>query len=273
MSTEIACIWIDYIFKAIFYIALGTIAFIQCIRIKKKIKNQYNDWVLIIWWALYVLNFFWRIIVEITSRIKTQNFVTVTVLFFNIQWVCMYGFEIMTIVYPTLLILYCSQLSYLLRDKTFYQVKKKINWNELIILITAFTIQAIYLGIQVVSAIFIRSNNWYRYQDGKFEKVHSLKWVKLYKINTFTNIYSDLLLAVTLLLMQIMLYLNLIKTMRTKLYYFYQSTKRQIKILFVWNILFFWTSILFDLIYIFSSKDNYDIIFGQNKMNLAKVIW
>ena len=257
MSEDILVSCLNYTSLVVSNILLASIAIIQLIRFIQRIRSQYIDWIYIAWWVLYIWAYFWGLGELVSGYFTSPNSVTISILFGSIRWVFLYGFQIMNVIYPLLLISYCVQLTDLLKGKSFDSVKKRINSLELVLIWSTVGLLIIYFIWLVSITLLIRTENCFTLDDGLISKVKSEKWDNLFLIDQFVTLYFYLFINCFLLIAQLIIYIKLKRTMSTRLHYFHQKVKKSIKILFLWNVIFLIVSILFDLDYAIENKSFY----------------
>ena len=163
--------------------------------------------------------------------------------------------------YPTFLILYSYQLSLLHKNCVFEKIKKKINCYEIIsiFILILFSLFQISLSILIVAMAY--QNDWFtRFTSFRTDKKECESVIAL----EYFRICFIFLFFILLFIGYMVLYKILIRVMQSRLFYFYQLTKKNITILCLSGIIyFFWQSIFtfFDIIF----KEKF-YVYGSNSL-------
>ena len=136
-------------------ILLSVLTIIQLKRLKRKIWWIYSDWLSIssIMSSLIAFLFMkWGIILSLIQSKKLDNYRWIS---FYWLWVFMKIFELLTMYYPVLLVIYYTKLGGLQNNRTFREVKKSINRLELWGILLLSFLFILYLMIGIVPHVFI----------------------------------------------------------------------------------------------------------------------
>ena len=260
-------LWTYYFLSTISIIVFSIFAIIQLQRLIRNLKRQYNDWVIITCWYLFLIYFAVSMVIWITLEVESLPAFYVFLLANQIDNVVLYGFEILTAIYPLFLIIYCTKLGHLLKGKSFDKVKAKINRLELTILISVIIFLSLYLISWVITTILLITHNWA--EDLNIEEFEDGECKSLSEFNYKIDLYSDWILAGVLSISQLFLYKKLAHIMRNKLHFYYQILKQNIRILFISNIAFLFVRVVYDVIYIIKGSNLFNL---KNESNLAEFI-
>ena len=255
-------IFVDIVQKFIIAILWTVLTIILIIRIVKIIKwQQYIDWVLMAWWMLWLLTLFTQACLFVYfwtryfTKVKLSRIgVTIWVITDNVIRVFFYGFWLMSILYPILLMVYSSQLRYLNQGHLISVIKKKINFIETSSIIAILLFIVAYFVIYNTIEIIAYKKDWIYHLKNENSKFF---WKAMPWIN-YSQYWIDAIFFTALLIMHVIIYKKLTVVMKTRLHYFYQMTKRKINVLYISGMVYYFFKWLFNLLYIIFGRDLYN---------------
>ena len=256
MGTKIIPEIIFYLWGTVSASILIVLTAIQIRRLINKLKWVYNDWLIITWIFSYLWMFIFMILIISFSLTKKDALEKYKWISYSIMWFFLRMFEVTSMSYPILLIIYYTKLSDLRNDKPFNEVKRSINRLELAAIFTILSILMLYLIVATLPNIVIYSeNNW----EDIFDKHHksgsfSLPWKISFHIRTAAFYFYELL-NIVLLVIQIMIFRHIKKTMKHKLHYYYELAMKGLKILLFSHLPFLISNTLLNAGFLFGKND------------------
>ena len=266
------------ILKLIFFVGLGlSYAFIAVAQFRRMIaalKKEYIDWILTSWWLLYWISMTFLVFLCIIACIPYEpstDLITLIACLYNV----LLGFWLwswfMISLYPTLLNVYISKLSYLKQGQGFFEVKRAINFWEKSLIIIIVAIWVLYITLFTIFMILTNFRNWI--EDIYENETHQItqKCEMLFLIN-YTREWVDLAIAFFLFVLQFFMYRRLVRIMNKRHHYFYQLNKKSIHLLYRSSITCFFFRILFYLFYVVVKEDRLIGYTGKSSLTFYKEV-
>ena len=246
---------------------------IQVKRLYQKLTWVYNDLINIISLVVYLAMVLFMMINIILSLMRIDSLERYKWMSYYLQWLFLRMFEILCIFYPILLAIYYTKLCDL-NTRTFDEVKKTINRLELIVILCIALILVTYLIISVLPnfAILIDSNWKLLSQKDNFSSF-SGRWVFFNKMRNFAFYYYNAL-NVILFSVQIIVFMHIKRTMKHKLYYYYNSAMHELKVLLFSHIAFLVFNTMLNVSFLIS-ENGYNFYLGHDFDNdtLNVILW
>ena len=210
---------------------------IQVKRLIQRIKWVYNDWLIITWLISYLCVFVLLIAYIIISLISSKNLNDTRWILYNIMWFFLRMFEVLSMSYPVLLIIYYTKLGDLQKNKPFEEVKRSINRLEVTVIVTISIALLIHLMITTVPNIVIYAYpDWDVFEDWKEDTSKFNDSWKVFNYIRKYALYYYQVFNITLWIIQALVFWHIKKTMKTKLFYYYQRAMKELRILLISHI-------------------------------------
>ena len=233
MQSNIFIELLFYFWGGISGLLFCSIAAIETKRLIKKLKWVYNDWLTIAWIISYLIMFLFMMVNLVLDLIADKAYERYRWIWFYLLWFFLKMFEVLSISYPILLVIYYTKLSDLRENKTFSQVKKSINRLELILLSIIWTVVLSYFLLGTLPNIIIYADEQCEVLPRKsHNSKFSTRWIVFNKIRDYAFYYYESLNCV-LIIIQIVVFMHIRKTMKSKLHYYYKSAMYELKVLLV----------------------------------------
>ena len=209
---------------------------IQLKRLIKKLKWVYIDWLVVTWILSYLWMFIFMILTISFSladnSVNNDEHKKYRWISYSIMWLFIRMFEVVSITYPVLFIIYYTKLSDLRNDKPFNEVKKSINRLELVAILTIILIITICFIIGTIPNIVMYSKkNWHQMLENDSRSRNSnSSWEKFRQLRNAAFYFYELL-NIVILVIQGVIFCYIKKTMKYKLNYYYERAMKGLKIL------------------------------------------
>ena len=229
---------------------------IQLKRLRKKLKWVYIDWLVVTWILSYLWMFIFMILTISFSLAEKDELQRYRWISYSIMWLFIRIFQVVSMTYPILFIIYYTKLSDLRNGKPFSEVKKSINRFELAAIFTIISIITIcFIFGTIPNIVMYSQKNW----DQMLEKVLQSRktepsWKKFYHMRK-AAFYSYELLNITLLVIQWVIFCYIKKTMKYKLNYYYERAMKGLKILLFSHLPFLISNTLLNAGFLFGKND------------------
>ena len=230
----------DLFLKLIFYfsgivpwIVFSILSAIEIRRVIQKLRWVYNDWLIITWIISYLGMFISMVIYIIISLLQDKDMWKLRWVSYNFLWFFLRLFEMLTLSYQILLIIYYTKLYGLHRGKSFEQVKRTINRWELFLIVIISFILILQLWLTIIPQIIIYSDkNWKSNSETKDISKFSTLWILCNRVRGFAFYYYQVMNTIQGV-GQCLIVWYVKRTMRNKLYYYYKRAMRELIILLI----------------------------------------
>ena len=231
MSSSIYIEWLFYFWGAMSGILFLWVTIIQIRRLIIKLKWIYNDWLTILSIISYLMMYAFMMAYLVLDLIRNPKHDRYRWIWYYLMIFFLKIFEVLSISYPILLVIYYTKLSDLRQNKTFEEVKKSIKRLERFVIFVICLVIVSYLLITTLPKIGI-------YADKECENIRrkehasdmSQRWIVFNKMQDY-GLYFGQFLNIALLITQLVIFRHIRRTMKSKLFYYYNTAMNELKVL------------------------------------------
>ena len=202
-------------------------------RLILKLRWVYNDWLTILSIISYLIMFLFMMANLVLDLIRDSEIERYRWIWFYWWWFFLKTFEVLSISYPILLVIYYTKLSDLRKNKTFNEVKKSINRLELLVIFSIWLILLSYFIIGTLPNIYIYSEEGCKVLPRKGSNSgYSSSWIAFNKIRDIAFYYYECFNSF-LFIIQFVVFNHIKKTMKYKLHFYYQTAMYELRVLLI----------------------------------------